>query len=570
MFDPDIDAAVILCGMNSSLVDAVELAEVIRMPALAGARVVAGLRGMGRSVRSVNVMEVPDILSWVRPDELLLTTAYPLRDDPLALEALVPRLAASGLAGLALKPARYIEAIPPAMIEAADRLDFPVIELPPEASFNEIINSVLRVILNAQAARLQRSAAIHDRFTAIVLSGGGLRQIAEALADLIERPVAIVDAQDVVQWQTSPGALDGATGATRASGDAVEDPGVVVRHIQVGGDRYGAILVAAGDAPLGADRLEAVEYAATIAALRQVQSRAVIETDRRFQAVCLEELITGHVADRSALLERAAAFAWDFGLPRAVLLASVESVHGRPFGDLVGSLEEGSVRHRVAEAARSSLGPQAIVWERHREIGALVAIAADGNPATLRAAGTALLTEAARRLPRVVISVGVGTIAVDPLALDRSFHEARHALEIGRWGHGPGQISTFDELGIDRILIRVPAADIEAYCGSMLGALEAYAADHGTSLVLTLDAFLASRNAALAARQLYVHTNTLKNRLTRIEEILAVSLRDPGCCLGLSLALRLRRLPAGLRPAVPGAPTAAAAWPAARSRLPPT
>lgn len=542
--------------MDSSLVDAVALSEVIRMPALAGARVVAGLRGLGHPVRSVNVMEVPDILSWVKPDELLLTTAYPLREDPSALEALVPRLADSGLAGLALKPARYIEAIPSAMIEAADRLDFPVIELPPGASFNEIINSVLTVILNTQAARLQRSAAIHDRFTSIVLSGGGLRQIAEALADLIERPVAILDAQDVVQWQTAPGVLDGAAasaraaGATRSAGHDIEEPGVVVRHIQVGGDRYGAILVAAGDAPLGAARLEAVEYAATVAALRQVQSRAVIETDRRFQAVCLEELITGHVADRSALLERAAAFAWDFGLPRAVLLASIESVDGRPFGDLVGSVQEGSLRHRVAEAARSSLGPQAIVWERHREIGALVAIAADGNPATLRAAGTALRTEAGRRLPGVVVSVGVGTVAVDPLVLDRSFHEARHALEIGRWGHGPGQVRTFDELGIDRILIRVPAGDIDAYCGSMLGALEAYDADHGTSLVLTLDAFLASRNAAFAARELYVHTNTLKNRLARIEDILAVSLRDPGRCLGLSLALRLRRLPAGPRPAV--------------------
>ena len=31
-------------------------------------------------------MEVPDILDWVKPDELLLTTAYPLREDPAALE----------------------------------------------------------------------------------------------------------------------------------------------------------------------------------------------------------------------------------------------------------------------------------------------------------------------------------------------------------------------------------------------------------------------------------------------------------------------------------------------------
>ena len=68
------------------------------LPALAPARVVGGHAGLGQPVRGVNVMEVPDILDWVKPDELLLTTAYPLRDDRAALDALVPRLAERGLA----------------------------------------------------------------------------------------------------------------------------------------------------------------------------------------------------------------------------------------------------------------------------------------------------------------------------------------------------------------------------------------------------------------------------------------------------------------------------------------
>src|SRR5262249_43345373 len=44
----------------------------------------------------------------VKPDELLLTTAYPLRDDRAALEELVPRLADRGLAGLAVEPGRAV------------------------------------------------------------------------------------------------------------------------------------------------------------------------------------------------------------------------------------------------------------------------------------------------------------------------------------------------------------------------------------------------------------------------------------------------------------------------------
>jgi purine catabolism regulator len=514
-----------LSGIDSAVIDSVVLEELLKLPTLARARVVGGHEGLRRPVRGVNVMEVPDILDWVKPDELLLTTAYPLRDDPAALAALIPRLAERGLAGIALKPGRYIKTIPRSMIDAADQYAFSLIELPPEASFNDIMNSVLTAILDVQAARLRRSAAIHDRFTSIALSGGGLRQIAEALADLVGRPVAIVDAQDVVQWRTAD--------------DAPDPGGGLVQPIQVGAERYGAILVAGDAAGLGPDRLEAIEYAATVAALRQVQTRAVAEADRRFQAVCLEELVTGHVADRTVLMERAAAFAWDLVTPRAVLLADVEAIGGRPFSALAGTAEEGAVRHRLAEAARRSLGAGAIVWERSDEIAALVGAGTAGLPEI----GEALQAEAARHVPGIVVSVGIGRLAADPLELHRSFAEARRALSIGRWARGPGEVSAFDRLGLDRLLVSVPSSDAEAFCSDELGRLEAYDARHGTALVATLATFLATRNAALAARRLYLHYNTLKNRLARIEEIIGPYLDDPDRCLGLALALRLRRLP---------------------------
>lgn len=503
------------------------LSDLLRLSVLARAHLVAGRAGADRPVRAVNVMEVPDILDWVQADELLLTTAYPLREDPGALGELVERLADRGLAGIAVKPARYIDTIPARMIEAADARGFPLIELPADAAFNEIIQGVLTVILNTQAARLARTAAIHDRFTAIVLSGGGLRQIAEALADLVGRPVTILGSNGRAQWRTSPDAPD--PGAEAA----------VVQPIQVGAEQYGTILVG-DDGSLGPDALEAVEYAATIAALRQVQARAVAEADRRFQAVCLEELVTGHVPDRTVLMERASAFAWDLTVPRAVLLAEVEAMAGRPFSALAGTPEEAALRYRLGEAARSALGPTAITWERSREIAALVVARSSGD---LREAGAALRAEAARRLPGAVVGVGIGRAAPDPLDLHVSYGEARRALAIGRWGHGPGRTTAFEDLGLDRLLASVSASEIAAYRVSLIGALEAHDAARGTNLVETLEAFLASRNVALAARQLYVHYNTLKNRLNRIEELLGPFLGDADRCLSLALALRLRRLP---------------------------
>ena len=539
----------------------VSVADVLALPSLASARVVAGRGGLERAVRAVNVMEVPDILDWVQPDELLLTTAYPLRGDPVALDALVPRLAEHGLAAIAIKPARYIDSIPFGMLEAADRLDFPLIELSGDAGFNDIIREVLTVILDSQAARLERSAAIHDRFTEIVLSGGGIRQIAEALAEFVDRPVTIVDGQGVVAWQTADEAPAPAEGAGQAA--------PIVQPIQVGGERYGTILVSGDGGPLSTDRLESIEYAATVAALRQVQARAVSEADRRFQAVCLEELVTGHVTDRGVLMERAAAFDWDLAMPRAVILAEAEAEAkaGRPVASLAGTGEEGALRGRLADAARVALGPMAIVWERSHEIGALVP---GSDTSELRVAAAALVAEATRRMPGVVVGVGIGRTADDPLDLGTSYAEARRALTIGRWGHGPGTVSVFEDLGLDRLLVNVPDAEVSAYCEAILGRLEAYDIARGTNLVRTLETFLASRNAALAARQLFLHYNTLKNRLERIEEIIGPYLDDPDRCLSLALALRLRRLPSPFAPTGDATATAARPSPSSTKNEPAT
>ena len=69
------------------------LAAVLELPCLAGAEVLAGpVRACAGWCSRLNVMEVPDILPWVKPHELLLTTGYPLRDVPAASTALVAEL----------------------------------------------------------------------------------------------------------------------------------------------------------------------------------------------------------------------------------------------------------------------------------------------------------------------------------------------------------------------------------------------------------------------------------------------------------------------------------------------
>jgi purine catabolism regulator len=553
------------------MAEGIAIRDVLELPALAGARVVGGANGLDRQVRQVNVMEVPDILDWVTPDELLLTTAYPLRDDPVALASLVPRLAEKGLAGIAIKPTRYIGHIPQDMLDAADRLGFPLLELPPRTSFNEVITEILSSILDRQAARLQRSAAIRDRFMAIVLSGGGLPRIAEALAESVGWPVLIVDPTGHLLARSAkseaylgaalpPGTVVAVQDLERA--DRGIQPASVdiagrsvpasVQPIRAGSERYGAVIVLAVASAISGDDLEALEYSATVAALRQVQARVVAEADRRFQTVCLEELVTGHITDRGVVLEWAVEFGWDLSSPRAVLVAEVDSA---AVADASRREHEGAtIRHRLAEAARLSLVRGAIVWERSRDVAALLVAGARGDAAH-EAAAADLQAEVARRVPGALVTVGIGRVVDDPLRLRDSFAEARHARAVVRWTHGPGSIGRFEALGLDRLMASTPESERRAFLSTAIGPLLAQDERHGTALVATLERWLADRNGAAAARDLFIHYNTLKNRLDRIEALIGPFLGDPARCLELALAVRLLRLGRGAPPPERDQPT---------------
>ena len=77
---------------------------------------------------------------------------------------------------------------------AADRLSMPIITFPEGEALADVTAAVLDALLEAQGRRLQRVLDIHQRFTRIVLAGGGATEIASTLHTLLGCPVAMVDA----------------------------------------------------------------------------------------------------------------------------------------------------------------------------------------------------------------------------------------------------------------------------------------------------------------------------------------------------------------------------------------
>jgi purine catabolism regulator len=253
--------------------------------------------------------------------------------------------------------------------------------------------------------------------------------------------------------------------------------------------------------------------------------------------------VTGHLTDWSVLQERAAAFGWDLSVPRAVMVAEIDTLDERRFAQLAGTPAEGWACRRLAETARSVLGREAIVWERSAGVAALARASASGSEA-LRHMAFELQTAASRRMADCQISVGIGRITADPFELGSSFTEALRALMVGRRAAGPGQVCLFEELGVNRLLLSCPAAELRTFHDAALGRVLAYERAHpGCALLASLEAFLAAQgNIAHAARALFVHYNTVRYRLDRLEQLLGPFVDDAERCLELGLALHVGRI----------------------------
>ena len=526
-------------GAQAVLGYGLTVAEVLESPCLAGSSLLAGKDGLGRLVQRLNVMEVPDILPWVKPYELLLTTGYPLRNDPEQLTALLAELDARGLSAVAVKLGRYLDELPPAMLTAADELGIPVIQLPGHISFDDVISQVLTDILNRQSALLARTEQVHHVLVQIVLDGGGLQEVTDELVWLLDGPVCVTDPGGRVlaasgQVPANLAALLHGRAGLRRYGDAE----IAVVRIVAGSLDHGRIVAMPGDRELTAQDVQILERAATVAALVITKQLAVAAVEARYQGDFLRDILSGRGGPADAR-GHAASLGWDIDRPLAVLVAELDDLGGGNGSGRAGEIRRAQERLAAAwVAALRARDPRTAVVGYSQEVVALVAGTTDPVEAARQLAATVTADLTASKHS---FSVGVSRVVGHTRALPDAYEQARQALRVGKKMHGRGTVVSFDELGVYRLLSLVPdGAELRSFVRETLGQLadsdDAETKDLRRTLQVLLDTNL---NVAETARILHYHYNTLRYRIGKLERMLGPFTADPHLRLNLALALQV-------------------------------
>jgi purine catabolism regulator len=535
--------------------------DILDIPGL-NLKLLAGHRAVTNPVRWVHITEMADPTKWLRGGELLLTTGLGIQnveeDEQLAH---LRRLFEAKVSGLGFGVGFGFKKVPEAMTRLADEQGFPLFEVPYNVPFIAITEAVASKIVNEQYSMLQRSLAVHEKLTKIVLEEKGLQFIISTLAALVGCSAVLFDFHGVVLCEASHRrriptelvaelwkqisdkraqrqhfAVDGRGHAT-----AVQVYPVVASH------RIGAFLAIIKDTGEFSDYDRIImHHVVTVTALELVKKKAVAETEKRLAGDFFDELIASDLYEEE--IARRLAF---FGLEPEVehLITLVDIDEFKAFVDGKGDKQETvvqDVKERLHWAVDEFLAQRDVPFisaSRSDSVVVLLQIGADKTARVLGIAGE--LQEAiTAMIPEVTVSIGIGRPHRSLVDLRQSYYEAHYAIKIRKLKGDSSVIASFDDLGSYGLLLGLQdTLSLEVFYDSVLGKLHDYDEQSSSDLVKSLACFLeANGHWGEAAERLYVHRHTLRYRMKRVEEISGRDLGSSQDRMEFWLALKAKEL----------------------------
>jgi purine catabolism regulator len=490
-----------------------------------GLRLLTGdARARSRPVAGVHAIEIENPVRWLAEGWVMLTTGVRLRSNAAAQRALVAELDQGRIAALGFAVDIAFKSVPKPILEEAERRSFPVFAIPYETPHRAIITFVNRSLLSTDFYLLQRSISMQNYLMDALGADRPEDELATRLGSLFggtvllyspdgrleasrgEAPAAAIWAEVSVREATLQ---EFAVGRWFVVSVPVSVRGVVRHWLALATRRRSVSEQLARPVVRAAERLFEL--------VAQVRETAAGE-ERAARSELLRRVLTHDAArDGGAVAERMAAFGF---APDAVCCMAA-------LGPPTGAGCDLTRGHALLESLLAESHLPYLLLESGERLIVLVQ-------------GEDRLEEWLRRLARegVGLVAGVGR-SIDSLAdASESARDAELALERVRRERAAGRVLRFEELDLATWLVSGAGLErarpkVDALLGSLRGSGMLY-----DTLLAYLDANL---DVTATARALHLHPNSLRYRLTQIEQRLGFDLRSPATIANLYLATTAAR-----------------------------
>lgn len=539
----------------------ISMNSILRMEILQDAKLLAGASGTDQIVTSVNVMVDPNVVNLVSGGELLVSTAYAVRENLPQLLELIPQLKQRGVVALGLKFNSYINEIPQEILILCDTLSFPLFEIPNSISFSQLITPIMTTIVNNQAQMLGDIYELQKALTATMLSGGGLQSIVQTLFDRFGNSIAIYNdffssfvlacsdrrresitrrMEDLVRVGSSGRETD----SLMSSREVDNVDGLICNKIIIpiysDKKKYGSIYIWEDNREITNVDLAVLEASTSLIALDMIKKISMYEMENNHKASFLDDLLVHDEERQRKSLANAEYFDFDVDAEHRVAVIRVLSGNStignsslyKTNNSIVNILRRVSRDSSIKVLFVNKCDSIVLVFE--------LPVHEDGNylqqlHSFVDSAMNALEAEGILSM----VSIGMGRSYADATNLWKSFNEAGRAAAC--WNIDDVRIHSYEDLGVYRFLsYEVLRPELVLFYNETLKVLVDYDHDRDSELVHTLSLyFRCGGNLKRLAEEMGVHYNTVAYRIQRIKELAHVSFDNADQMLNLQIALKI-------------------------------
>ncbi|WP_249435782.1 PucR family transcriptional regulator [Paenibacillus sp. Marseille-Q4541] len=530
--------------------------DVMSRPIFKRAHIAAGLQGGHRQVRWVHVLEITNITPYLSRGDLILSTGLWLKIEQERKQYLM-QLIQSEAAGLCVEFGTSIESIPQDVLELADEHQFPIIVFDRPVRFVEITQDIHSYIINRQHQLLKDLETYSRKVQQLTLQSTDISSILRLLSEYASQPVVYVSSlehnrfypsvsperaaaiADVYAREVEHRPLGGQESNILA--ELSEDHYVLFQPVVIFGQVFSAVGIVTSEQPAEALSL-LLDYTAKAVATLLLRTEFLEEKMLRNQNSILQDLLNNRIHSE----EQAQT---SMGLRLLVkgqylFLGGVLEIEHRAKNieqerkeanhqDMMVLLRSLLKKNNVPHLVMMKMNQIHVLCAKE----SLTKDTAVNLMMTLRSI-TEDISEFAVQLEGVIIHAGFGKVRQKMTESQVSFAEAYQVIEVSRSVDSMKDVLFYDKLGVYQLLKATPYTFLQSFVDDHLGVLVRYDEKHDLHLLDTLKAYMDYFGSKLeTAKALYIHRQTLYNRLDKLEELLGEDWLAPHRRTSIEMAL---------------------------------
>lgn len=391
------------------------------------------------------------------------------------------------------------------------------------------------IALQTQIERLRKCNNLYARLTDYSVNNSGIISIVDELSSALDVPVIVINLMTNERYPKN--VLVNANILSKLKHKGVKDNDVCFIESECDGESYriypivaensclGYLLVPSEGAEYPLNRM-LLEVGRMVLAVEFSKAQSRLDISYKRTAQSFSELLSANSS--SSLAEKCTEFGIHIKASYAVLI----------FAFLLSEnneLQESTV-YRVISYTRKELGSlqKVIFGSRERIVVLLPAQSADWMNTTSRQVDR-IISDMERK-EGLVLFAGMGSPYSGAGEIAKSYHEAEKAV-LYQLSQQKCGLLHYSQMGINQVFASLSSDDAASFLGSVLAPLS----EKSEHLEETLFAYI-ELNYSLkkTAQKLYIHPNTLYQRLKKIESILNISFNKPDDLLKLQLARYLK------------------------------